>query len=564
VLADEDILWFFLGPVGWVCFIVIGALWLGIVALEQAALLGILCAAIGGKRWGVRDALQYAMIHARPIVRVTARMVAYTLLTAAPFLAAAGLVYFALLTEHDINFYLKEQPREFQIALGLGGVLVAGLAAVLLRLVTSWFFALPLLLFEHATPAKVLRESRQRATGHRCTLLLCLLGWFLATIVLSTLATSAVVFVGRLIVPGTTGSLGILVIAIGVTLIFWAVVNLVVNLLGATTFAAMLFGLYRHVGGGKDVDVASVDTVDVRQNAFGFALTRKRLLGAGVAGVVFAAAVGVVAVRTVQLEDRTEVTAHRGASASAPENTMAAFKQAIRDGADWIEIDVQETADGQVVVFHDSDFMKLAGVNLKIWDATMDDLKDIDIGSWRGAEFKDERVPTLGEVLRQCKGKARVNIELKYYGHDEQLERRVAEIVEANGMASDIVLMSLKIDAVQKMKSIRPHWKVGLLMSVSAGDLQSVKADFLAVNAAFANRRFIRSAHQMGRQVHVWTINDAVSMSTMIGRGVDGLITDKPALARSVLRQRAEMSPPERLLLELASFLGVTPEIGGP
>lgn len=243
---------------------------------------------------------------------------------------------------------------------------------------------------------------------------------------------------------------------------------------------------------------------------------------------------------------------------------MAAVKKAIEDGADWVEIDVQETADGEIVLFHDSDFMKLAGVDLKIWDATMADLKNIDIGSWFASEFESERVPTLGAVLDQCKGKVGVNIELKYYGHDEQIEERVAEIVEAHDMASDVVIMSLKIDAIKKMKSIRPSWMVGLLMSVSAGDLKNVDADFLAVNASFANRSFIRAAHAGGREVYVWTVNDAPTMSTMIGRGVDSLITDKPALARSVIEQRAGMSPPERLLLELAGILGVIPEIGEP
>jgi glycerophosphoryl diester phosphodiesterase len=153
-----------------------------------------------------------------------------------------------------------------------------------------------------------------------------------------------------------------------------------------------------------------------------------------------------------------------------------------------------------------------------------------------------------------------VNIELKYYGHDKQLEQRVADIVEAHDMASQIVAMSLSADGVRKMKALRPGWKVGLLMSVYAGDLKKVEADFLAVNAAFVSRRFVREAHRNGKQVYVWTVNDAPTMSTLIGRGVDGLITDKPALARSVLEQRAKMSAPERLLLELAGIFGVTPE----
>ena len=92
--------------------------------------------------------------------------------------------------------------------------------------------------------------------------------------------------------------------------------------------------------------------------------------------------------------------------------------------------------------------------------------------------------------------------------------------------------------------------------------MKNNNADFLAVNAAFADRRLIQSAHAAGKQVYVWTVNDASTMSVMMSRGVDGLITDEPALARSVLAWRVEMSPAERLLLELAGVMGVAPKIG--
>jgi glycerophosphoryl diester phosphodiesterase len=164
-------------------------------------------------------------------------------------------------------------------------------------------------------------------------------------------------------------------------------------------------------------------------------------------------------------------------------------------------------------------------------------------------------------VLSECKGRIRVNIELKYYGHDEQLEQRVVEIVESLGMSSNVVVMSPKADAVKKIKSLRPGWKAGLLMSVSAGGLKNIEADFVAVNASFVDRKFVNSVHDLGKEVYVWTVNDAPTMSAMLSRGVNGVITDKLALARSVLDVRASLSPPERLLLELAGRFGVTPEI---
>ena len=162
------------------------------------------------------------------------------------------------------------------------------------------------------------------------------------------------------------------------------------------------------------------------------------------------------------------------------------------------------------------------------------------------------------------KGKIDVNIELKHYGHADQLERRVIDVVEVAGMEANVVVMSMQHEAVKKMKLLRPKWKVGLLTAVAAGNLVRQDADFLAVSVKIADRKFIQSAHAAGKEVHVWTVNDAPTMSVMIGRGVDYLITDEPAMARAVLAERAKMSVVQRLLLESAQMLGVQPKTGEP
>jgi glycerophosphoryl diester phosphodiesterase len=213
------------------------------------------------------------------------------------------------------------------------------------------------------------------------------------------------------------------------------------------------------------------------------------------------------------------------------------------------------------MVVHDSDLKKLGGADLKIWEATAEELRQVDIGSKFSPDFSDQRVPTLEEVLKLCKGKAKVNIELKYYGHDERLEQRVAELVEAHDMQDSVIIMSLKYDAVKKMKKLRPDWTVGLLTAVAVGDLTTHnQADFFAVNTDLATRRFIRKAHDVNKQVFVWTVNEPITISTMAGRGVDSIITDKPALARRVLDNRKTLSSIERLLIELAEVFGVERE----
>ena len=149
---------------------------------------------------------------------------------------------------------------------------------------------------------------------------------------------------------------------------------------------------------------------------------------------------------------------------------MAAIEHGIEAGADWIEIDVQETADGKIAVIHDSDFMKIAGVDLKIWDATTQDLSQIDIGSRFDAAYAGERTPMLRDVLEQVRDRALLLIELKYYGHDVDLERRVAELVDAAGMGDQVAVMSLKYPAVQKMQALRPDWTTGVLVATGEAD----------------------------------------------------------------------------------------------
>ncbi len=561
VLADEDILFYFLGPMGWVTIIIVGAVWVAIVALQQAALLAILSRTASGQPATVLDGLGFAWQQVAPVLKVTVRLVGLALLIAVPFLAAGGAVYLTMLTEYDINFYLTEKPPEFWTAVMLIGAILTAMACVLLWFIIGWVLALPIVLFEQVAPADVLRTSRERAAGHRQTIAKWIVCWALANLTFGTCTTALVGLFGRLIVPTTSDSLRLLVLAIGLVVIVWAIVALANALVGATTFATMLANLYRKLSEPEDLTAFdSHDATPTKTSLLQFRLTRVRLIYTAGIAACLAALVGVVTLRSLQLEDHTEIMAHRGASAAAPENTLAAIQRAIDDDADWIEIDVQESKDGQIVVVHDSDLKKVNGPAKKIWDSTAAELRSVDIGSWFLPEFAGERVPLLGEVLEMAAGKIKVNIELKHYGHAQQLEQRVIDLVEAHNMQDNVVLMSLKYDSVKKAKALRPKWKVGLLTAVALGDLTELEADFLAVNAKLGTRRFIRRAHDRGKEVYIWTVNEPISMSVFVGRGADALITDEPALARDVLWLRSTLNPFERLLLELAHLFGVEPD----
>lgn len=562
-IADTDILAFFLTPLGLVAFIAFAAASLAIGALELGGLMTVGLGARAERGVDFRAALTFVALRSAGVVELTARIVARCLLIAVPFLAAAGLIYGTLLGEFDINFYLAEKPPAFWAAVIIGAGLGLGLSALLIRVLTGWILSLPILLFESKRARDAMRVSAMATDGHRKWIGARLAGWIGVTLVASSLSAGMVTLFGGVLVAHFQESLAILVVVLGGIISLGAVLNLLIAFASGATLALMVAHLYeatREEAARPDVVVASRSLAE----SMGLRLPRLAWLGLAVAALIAATVTGIVMLNSLSLEDHTEVMAHRGASAKAPENTLAAVEQAIADGTEWVEIDVQETRDGEVIVLHDSDFKKIAGVDLKIWDATLADLADIDIGSSFGTEFSEERIPTLRQVLELCKGRARVNIELKYYGHDERLEQRVVELVEATGMEAEIIVMSLKYEGIQKIRALRPRWKVGLLAATALGDLTRLDVDFLAVHAGLASASFVARAHRSDKQVLVWTVNDILNMSAMMSLGVDGIITDEPGLAIRVREERKRLSPTERLLLEWARFFGASAEDFAP
>jgi glycerophosphoryl diester phosphodiesterase len=374
----------------------------------------------------------------------------------------------------------------------------------------------------------------------------------LANSLCSALATSLILWAGSGALSLGFDSPWLLRLTVAGILLTWSVVQVFTMLLSATTLALVITHLYFTTGRSEEYRIPDMGR---HKSSRVFRLSWLRVAALLAVACLVAVIAANVAVSNITDSRHIQIVAHRGASGTAPENTLAAVREAIDAGADWVEIDVQESKDGVVMVAHDRDLKRVAGSALTIWESTAEDLRTIDIGSYFDPKFKDERVPTLDEVLQLCKGRAHVYIELKYYGYDRNLEQRVIERVEAHQMQADVRILSLNAQGLQKIKALRPTWNVGLLTAVAAGDLTRANADVLAVKDSIAKSSFIRAAHRSKKDVLVWTVNDRQGLITMIGRNVDGIITDHPALAVQVLREHATLNPVERLLLKLADFL---------
>ena len=550
-LSDLDIAWFLLSPLGMAALIVMAALLITILAFEQASLMAISAGAVRGLHIGALQALRFTARRAARIYLFTAHLVARVLIITLPFLAAGGAIAWFLLTDYDINYYLTEKPPGFLLAVALIGVLLLTMLVVLIRKLIGWSLALPLVLFTDLPPARSFVESNELVEGHKREVVTALLSWAAAALLLGAVVVVCVQLLGSLLVPLFFDSIKLLVIVLGGVVALWSLGNLVTTTLTSGSFAAVVMIFYERYGS----KITTSDLEDKQPKRL-WRMTAPRFALLLIGAVAAAALAGSWLLNGIQTQDDVVVIAHRGAAGKAPENTLASIRQAIKDGADMIEIDVQESSDGEVVVIHDSDFMKLSGVDLKVWDGSLKQLQEIDVGSWFDSGFSAERVPTLAQVLEEARGKVHVVIELKYYGHDQQLEQRVVEIVEKAGMVDDIVIMSLKYKGIEKIRAQRPKWVIGLLSTKAVGNLAKLDLDFLAVNMSMATSGFIRRTHAAGKQVYVWTVNDAVSISRMISLGVDGIITDEPEMARNVVTERSGLSSVERLLIHTAVLFG--------
>lgn len=555
LLADAEIAGFLLHPIGWATVVVIGGAVIAVAAIELAVLATIV---LGGEV-GPWRAIRFVLTQTGAIFTQCAIVVATLLVAALPFVTTGGIAYVLLLTEHDINYYLDARPPAFWLAATVGVVLMVGIAAVWLWLLTRWALALPLLLFEDLGPRDSLKQSTARMRGHRLAVVGAIAAWLLAIWLFAGAVTALLVFVARWTAPDAESPLWMVAFATGMTVALWVAANLAVSVFANATLGAALAQWYLRYGRTE----AFHTPIAWREPAPAWGkLTPARLMLLAAVVAVAAALAGAAALNDIPVNETVRITAHRGASVHAPENTLAAFERAIADRADSIELDVQETRDGRVVVVHDSDLMKLGGPPTKVWEYDFDDIRQIDVGSHFDPAFADQRVPTLDEVLALAKGRIGVTIELKYYGHDQQLEQRVIDLVEQHDMADQVVVMSLKRDAVTKFKAMRPDWTVGLLVATKLGDLTRAEADFLAVNQSLAVPGLILNAGEKGIPIHVWTVNDPVTVSAMISRGVDTLITDDPAMARRVLAERQQMTLVERMLVDLAASVGATPPDG--
>ena len=550
-ISDNDLVAFFLSFQGILFLIFSIGFILTFWFAEQVGLLIITVNAVSRKKVSVSHVLWEHLTRLSAILRLGLLQAASFLATSIPFVLGLGLTYMLLLREWDINYYLNVQPLSWWIALIIAGALSVVYLLLAAWLYTRWLFAIPLLVFEHATPIRALRKS-WRQTRRRFRELAVPLAICWGAVFIFSLATTWLLRAAAAQLLDHTGfTLKVVVPAIVTTLALIAALDIFWFIIGKIVHVMLMADFYLETTDGEHMLSPSAPAGRLNSPA---ALKRIGWLIVCMV-VIMGVYTGAAFIQGFNTKRTVEITGHRGSKVRAPENTLSALRQAIAEGADYAEIDVQTTADGAVVLFHDADLMRVASLNRRLRDADFLELKDIDVGSWFAPEFSSERIPTLQEAIDVARGRIKLNIELKFNWTDPALAEKVGTIIQQKGFFSECVVSSLNFQALMEIKQAYPELTTGFIVFKAVGNLPRMEADFLSINSANATPKMVRQVHRNGRAVHVWTVNDFNNVISMIEVGVDNIITDYPQKVRDYLEAWNALSGSEKIVLMLRNLI---------
>ena len=554
VIGNTQIVSFILSPIGMLALIISGASALAIIFAEQAGLILIASRVRPGLTIKFREALWLTFKYVRVLFELAIRQVVIYALYLTPFAAIGGVAYLVLTSRHDVNYLLTEMPPAFWIGASITVILAICALLVIGMLYVRWLFSVPFCVLEGEKPAAALRSSRNLVAGNFWRVAIIILGWGFLITAAAGIITFFFGLMSGFILKSLGGNLAAVIAVVGILLSIYALMVAALTFIGFAVNCLLITRLYYDIRGQKGLPVATRPKNDLA-GKLAQPSHRKMIWAVAILGLVFATISSFFIIDDIDVDHQVAVTAHRGSSKYAPENTLSAVRRAIEDGADFAEIDVQETADGVIVALHDTDLMKVAGVAKKIWEITYDEIKTLDAGTWFSPDFEGEHIPTLGEMIKVAKGKIKLNIELKFNGHDKHLVESVLKIIQDNDFESHCVISSLNYEGIMKVRDMNPDLKIGYIIAKAIGNMFRADTDFLSLSSSIVTANVTASARKRSKDIHVWTINAPHKMSYFIDLGVDNILTDVPDVLVALIKERASLSDVEKLLLRTGNWL---------
>lgn len=425
----------------------------------------------------------------------------------------------------------------------------AACAAALL-LCIGWVLVLPLFVLERKSLWQAVKESLSFVKRRFFRLVLLLVRWALSAMVRVTLPALAIAvpLYGIIIDVGLQSTQAMFALSRAALAIELPFFQFLLDCGVTVAQCTLLALLYSHLRGDSPVET---DGRSYRSSG-------RLLLTAAVAGATLLTFVLAVCYYVLPANDELRtmlggsvpiVTAHRGFSAAAPENTLPAFQLAIDQGCERAELDVQMTKDGVVMVTHDTNMHRCTGRNQNIYDLTYDEVRKLDAGRWFGKKYAGTKVPTLAEVLDLCKGKIELNIEIKPNAATPELETETLRIIHEKGFENNCVITSQSYETLCKVKELAPGISTGYILALGVGSYYNLPAaDFFSVESTFITSGMVQQVHLRGKTVSAWTVNREEDASDLLNLGVDDIITDKPGMVQQLM---AEDTDPDSKLVRV-------------
>ncbi|PZG33177.1 glycerophosphodiester phosphodiesterase [Listeria ivanovii] len=256
---------------------------------------------------------------------------------------------------------------------------------------------------------------------------------------------------------------------------------------------------------------------------------KKQIIISGIVVFIFVSGFNVYAVNSTLYEPNTKIIAHRGDTMNAVENTVEAIESAAHAGADYSEIDIQETKDKKFVVFHDLTLRRLAGSSKRVADMTLKELQQIEVHSGTYSS----KIATLEEIIATAKkNKIDLLIEVKLHGAESgDMVNNLIALLKKEQVIDKYLVQSLNQPIMEKIGKTDPTLKTGIILALNIGNLPKTSADFIVLEDFSINKRLLTQAKRNEKMVFVWTVNKEKLMQMYLRKNIDGIITNYPAKA---------------------------------
>jgi len=495
------------------------------------------------------EILQYLVIHFHRLLLLGLMQVLTALIMILPGAVLTLLMIEQLWDGWDLNTLVILKPVIFWKGVGLGVAINAIPGFFVVRQLLRWSMAVPILLFsgKWSGVRQILEESHGLTSAHLNAIGKRIVGWFLVQSVI----TVATLLLLEKSADGILDLVGFsVVLAIPATIVILISHFLVVNLVSIVfnvSFACILVEIYERLKGPLPLHDGGLLQSSHKASVNRLAFSAIALLG-------LISGVSVLQLNSLDIHDEVEVIAHRAGGALAPENTIAALKNAIRLGCEWAEIDVQLTSDQKIIVAHDTDLRRLAHLNKAVQECTLAEIQSLDVGSAFSAEFKGEQIPTLEDFLNVAKDKIRIVIELKPHSQQDAapLARAVVNLLQKRGETTRHRVCSLSYEAVQSVRRDDPSIELGFIVAQAVGPIEKLDADFFMIDQKMATQKLVERCKAVGnRFVLAWTVDNPDKVLPLIDNGVRGIITDNPPLIRERYDELRNLSTLGRLVIRV-------------